>query len=367
MKALDMAEKGTLPVRLSIVIPCYNAQAYIPLCLENLEKQVYRNWEAIFVDDGSKDDTGRLLDGIKKNKKYKVIHKENCGTASARNRGMEEAQGEYITFLDVDDELDAHIYERLVHMMDETNADIGICGFFFKVEKETKGGTQASYLEKKSYPTSFYKTKEEIREHLVDMWDSDILSNVWNKIYRMDLIKEKGLFYRNGHVYTEDRVFNRQFIENCSSMALTEECLYYYVRERVGSTTEKYREDYFLIRYREYHEFQEHFKTLRVWNRKAEEYVSREFIERISGCIENLFHVEGKRKAGDIKARISEIIHHEDVIEAARKAECKSRKMKILVWPIKRGDVQAAYLLYKLVYQIRKSNPALFHKLKNRR
>ncbi|MCM1303091.1 MAG: glycosyltransferase family 2 protein [Butyrivibrio sp.] len=353
---------------LSIVIPCYNAQEYIQLCIDNLENQTFSEWEAIFVNDGSTDGTGWQLDRLLSGKdKYKVIHKENGGTASARNKGIEAASGRYITFLDADDELASDMYEKMVSLMEDTGVDLGVCGFYFKVEQIKKGKVQTTYLEEKKYPSVHYRTPEQIREHLVDMWDSDILSNVWNKMYKLSLIREKDLYYRNGHVYTEDRVFNRQFIENCGSLAVTEQCLYYYVRERTGSTTEKYRDDYFLIRYKEYHEFQDHFKKLGIWDDKAREYTCREFTERISGCLENIFHAEKQLSAKEKYMRIGDIIRHEDVREAVSYARCRSRKMRLLVFPIKMRNTLLAYLMYGMVYHIRRSDPALFHKLKSRR
>lgn len=353
---------------MSVVIPCYNARDYIRLCISNLDRQIFTDWEAVFVDDGSTDGTGQELDELLEGKdKCMVIHKENGGTASARNKGIEAASGKYITFLDADDEIVPDMYEKLVALMENTNADLGICGFYFKVEQSINGKMQTTYLEEKKYPAAHYRTAEQIKEHLVDMWDSDILSNVWNKIYRMELIREKELYYRNGHVYTEDRVFNRQFIENCSSVAVTDQCLYYYVRERAGSTTEKYRKDYFLIRYKEYHEFQDHFRKLGIWDEKAKEYVCREFTERISGCLENIFHAEKLLSCREKYLRIRKILGHKDVRDAVACAECRSRKMKMLVIPIKMQNAFLAYLMYGTVYHIHKRNPALFHKLKNRR
>ncbi len=121
---------------LSIVIPCYNAQKYLRLAVNNLKKQTYEDWEAIFVDDGSTDQTGEILDKLLAGKeKYKVIHKINGGTASARNCGIEAASGKYITFLDADDEIKPDMYEKLVALMENTGADVGVCGFYFKVDK----------------------------------------------------------------------------------------------------------------------------------------------------------------------------------------------------------------------------------------
>lgn len=352
---------------LSIVVPVFNGAEYLRECVENLRKQTLQKYEVIWVDDGSTDGSGILLDQIvKENKNYKVIHKSNGGTAATRNAGLDAAIGKYVTFLDCDDELDSTIYEKMVNIIERRRVDMVICGFYFKVEPQHLKAGQTAYLEKNTYPTAFYRNREEIKEHLIDMWDSDIMSNVWNKVYRMSLIKDKKLRYREGHVYTEDRVFNRLFLENCESIAFTEECLYYYVRERSGSTTEKYRDDYFIIRLKEYREFQSHFKTMGVWDDKAKEYVCREFTERIAGCIENIFHSKDMSICKKYQ-KIGNVIHHKDVRVAVKYAKCRSWKMRFFVWPIKCNWTTGTYVLGNVIYIIRKCNPALFHKLKNSR
>lgn len=353
---------------LSIVIPVYNGEKYIKKCYEGIASQSFKNWEAIFVDDGSTDNSPTILDNIADiDSKVKVIHKTNGGTATARNTGLDIATGQYITFLDCDDEIKNDMYEKMTDLMESTGADMGVCGFYFKLEKESDQKYETTYLEEKYYPSSFYKNQAEIKEHLVDMWDSDLLSNVWNKLYSMDLIRSKQLRYRDGHVYTEDRVYNRQFIENCNSIAITQECLYYYIRERVGSTTEKYRDDSFIIRNKEYKEFTEHFKKLGIWNEKTREYTSREFIERIAGCIENVFHAGAKLSVGQKYNRIKEMIRHEDTREAIKYAKCRSLKMRIFVLPIKWNWTPGAFVLGYIIFFIRSKNPVLFHKIKSAR
>lgn len=351
---------------LSIVIPVFNGATYIAGCLKNLEEQTFLDWEAIFVNDGSKDDTANVLDRlIAPHKKCTVIHKANGGTAHARNVGMDVATGKYITFMDVDDELEPTMYEKLVETVDSTGVDMAVCGYYFKLESASNGET--TYLEEKRYPACVLRGRDAIRERLVDMWDRDILHNVWNKIYRMGLIRKKGLRYREGHIYTEDRVFNRLYLENCSSMAVLDECLYYYIRERTDSTTERYREDYFDIRQKEYVEQKAHLKAMNVWDEVAREYVSREFIERVAGTIENIFHADNQLTAKQKRERIKAVITHSDVQEALQYAECRSRKMRLLVTPIRSENAFFTYMLYKVIYKIRKKNPALFHKLKSHR
>ena len=89
---------------ISIIIPVYNVEKYLKECVDSVRKQTYKNLEIILIDDGSKDNSGKLCDELaKEDNRIKVIHKENGGLSDARNVGIENATGEYIQFIDSDD------------------------------------------------------------------------------------------------------------------------------------------------------------------------------------------------------------------------------------------------------------------------
>ena len=99
----------------SVIIPAYNIEDYIGRCLDSVLSQTYKNLEIIVIDDGSSDRTGEILDDYeKKNHRMKVIHKENGGVSSARNIGIDRANGDYIGFVDGDDRVDPKLFETLV-------------------------------------------------------------------------------------------------------------------------------------------------------------------------------------------------------------------------------------------------------------
>ena len=113
----------------SVIIPAYNIEDYIGRCLDSIISQTYKNLEIIVVDDGSRDYTGEILDNYaKKDRRIKVIHKENGGVSSARNKGIEAAEGDYIGFIDGDDLIEPGMYKTLVDLLEEENADIAHCG-----------------------------------------------------------------------------------------------------------------------------------------------------------------------------------------------------------------------------------------------
>lgn len=104
----------------SVIIPAYNIEDYIGRCLDSVLSQTYKNLEIIVIDDGSSDRTGEILDDYeKKNHRMKVIHKENGGVSSARNIGIDRANGDYIGFVDGDDRVNPKLFETLVKLINE--------------------------------------------------------------------------------------------------------------------------------------------------------------------------------------------------------------------------------------------------------
>ena len=122
---------------LSVIIPVYNVEEYLAKCLDSILGQTYRNLEVILVNDGSKDGSGKICDiYAQKDSRIRVIHKENGGLSSARNAGMDAATGEYITFVDSDDWLEADGYAHLMNLMERYQVKL-VCGGNYDVD----GGT----------------------------------------------------------------------------------------------------------------------------------------------------------------------------------------------------------------------------------
>ena len=109
-------------LRFSIIVPVYNVGIYLDDCVDSVLSQTHSNWEAIFIDDGSTDDSGKILDGYAvKEPRIRVIHRQNQGVSAARNAGIDVAKGEYLLFLDADDALVPWALERLVQRITEAD------------------------------------------------------------------------------------------------------------------------------------------------------------------------------------------------------------------------------------------------------
>ena len=113
--------------KISIIIPVYRVETYLPKCIESILVQTYKNLEIILVDDGSPDRCGKICDEYqKKDGRIRVIHKKNEGVARARNDGLDCATGDYISFIDSDDWIAPDAYEKLYRGLQENGADCAI-------------------------------------------------------------------------------------------------------------------------------------------------------------------------------------------------------------------------------------------------
>ena len=117
--------------KVSIIVPIYNAQKTIARCIESILNQDYTDFELLLIDDGSKDDSGNICDFYAgQDERVRVIHKENGGVSVARNLALEEAEGEYLQFLDADDWITPNATRLLVESMEQNQCDMAIADFY---------------------------------------------------------------------------------------------------------------------------------------------------------------------------------------------------------------------------------------------
>lgn len=166
---------------ISVIVPVYKVEKYIHKCIESIINQTYDNLEIILIDDGSPDNCPKICDEYAlRDNRIKVIHQENKGLSSARNKGIELAKGEYIGFVDSDDFVEPSMFQDLYNAIVKNNADISICNFYV-INNKSKEKIIKNGLKNKQY----YKI-EALREILLD---NEIQSYAWNKLYKRELFK----------------------------------------------------------------------------------------------------------------------------------------------------------------------------------
>ena len=127
----------------SVIIPVYNVGEYLQTCIDSVKRQTYKDLQIILVDDGSTDGSGLICDkAAKEDDRIRVIHRTNGGLSAARNSGIEEANGEYICFIDSDDWVDESFVERLYQLAEKDNADVAACGYY-RTDSEEEAADRA--------------------------------------------------------------------------------------------------------------------------------------------------------------------------------------------------------------------------------
>lgn len=145
----------------SIIVPIYNTAKYLPACLNSITNQTYQNLEIILIDDGSTDNSYQIAKNYtKKDPRIKLIHQKNQGLSGARNTGITNSTGVYLTFVDSDDEVKPKFIEELLTALQKTSADISVCSF-----KEVYPGGKITHFSQ-SYPAKTYDTKNALRAML---------------------------------------------------------------------------------------------------------------------------------------------------------------------------------------------------------
>ena len=202
---------------ISVVVPIYNVEKYLPKCLDSLGSQTYRNLEIILVEDGSPDACGEICDAYAaKDSRIKVIHKANGGVSSARNAGLAAATGELIAFVDGDDFVTPDIYERMyAHMIADPRLDVVYCA-------ATRYPAQAQLLHMNYYPTGTVLTGEEMaRKMILD----EITSHMWLGLFKR--FCWENIVFPLGRTYEDLTMTYRAFL-NVGYVGFLMEPLYYY-------------------------------------------------------------------------------------------------------------------------------------------
>lgn len=230
---------------ISVIVPVYNVEKYLKECLDSLLNQTYKDIEIIIVDDGSTDNSGKICDEYKnKNKNINVIHKKNEGLGFARNTGLENVHGEYVTFVDSDDYVEKDFIEKLYNYMVEQKVDMCKSGF-------ERVNNKRDILSIRKYDNYIYN-KEEIKNcfipriigSLPDKKDS-IEMCVCGVLYKTSYILKYGIKFPSEKILiSEDMFFNIDYMKNINK-ACTIDYVGYNYRYNPSSLTRKYRKDRF--------------------------------------------------------------------------------------------------------------------------
>lgn len=224
----------------SIIIPAYNVENTIENCIKSIRIQTYDKIEIIVVDDGSSDCTYNVVNMLAENdKRVKIFRQSNKGVSAARNRGIQEATGEFIIFVDADDSIMINMIEILINKQREFNVDLVQCAILHIFDEKHKQVLSDIIVNR-------YRSKEEIKKYFYKILNNELNSPV-GKLYKKEIIQKKNILFDVQLEVSEDLCFNLQYLEQISSMIYIPDVLYNYYLYN-SFLTKKYKKDLFDMR-----------------------------------------------------------------------------------------------------------------------
>lgn len=202
---------------ISVIVPVYNSEQTLNRCIDSILCQTYRNFELLLIDDGSNDRSGEICDEYaRKDSRVKVFHKENGGVSSARNVGLDNAKGEWITFCDSDDYVSK---EWLCNMLRyDTGCDLVVQGF----------STPMEYEPPNSEINHFCVYSGPIKDGLILLLQRHILGYLWVKLFKSSIIRNHHIKFDKNIFLQEDELFILSYAKYCNSMTAIEKIGYFY-------------------------------------------------------------------------------------------------------------------------------------------
>jgi glycosyltransferase involved in cell wall biosynthesis len=219
--------------KISIIIPVYNVEAYLEQCLNSVIQQTLPEIEIICVNDGSTDRSPQILEEFaKKDARIKIINKKNGGIGSARNKGLEHIIGEYVGFVDSDDWVEAHMYEKLYENATANNCDMVMCSTHLFDEMTQKLSYDEPYFTLESFDESFDGVIFDHNKTASFLFGINVTA--WNKLYKASFLKENNILFPT-EVEFEDNPFFYEAYLKAKRVSLVRDPLYFYRVNRNGS------------------------------------------------------------------------------------------------------------------------------------
>lgn len=214
--------------KISVIVPVYNTEKYLHRCVDSILAQTFTDFELLLIDDGSTDSSGAICDEYaQKDSRVRVFHKENGGVSSARNLGIKNARGEWITFCDSDD----YVYSCWLsnYEVDNNGQKFDLLCQGVKCDKKLQDKDNSNV-----YSFDFAGP---IKEGLLLLFEYNIIGYVWNKCFKREKIKKYNLRFNLKYNLREDEEFVLRYLNCCETMIIVSRVGYYYF---VPNWTAKY-------------------------------------------------------------------------------------------------------------------------------
>ena len=219
-------------LKVSIIVPIYNAEKYLRKCINSILEQTFKNFEVVLVDDGSTDNSANICDEYAaRDDRVVVIHKGNGGVSSARNTGLNIACGEYIIFVDSEDYVSKNMIEKMVDKIDD--ADMVISSIKLRLDGKERDCCVSD---------GEYSPRDIIENYCTGVVPGMCIEGPYCKLFKANIIKAENIEFDESIKLCEDILFNIQYIMQCNKINMYDELIYFHMKENENSLSLKYRE-----------------------------------------------------------------------------------------------------------------------------
>ncbi len=226
-------------IKVSVVVPVYKSEKSIDKCIKSIINQTITDIEIILIDDGSPDNSGKICDEYAlKDERIKVIHKSNGGVSSARNRGIEEASGEYIVFVDSDDWVEKEYIETLLEIKEKYADSESICSYKVITSDNETDFSTISFSDNEEVSVIPFNKYMELIVHI-------LAQSPWNKLFKRSVINESKIRFDESISLGEDIIFCLDYYNKCgkSNIVCVNQALYNYTMFGNETLSNKYYPD----------------------------------------------------------------------------------------------------------------------------
>lgn len=341
-------------IKVSIVIPVYNVEEYLPKGIASVQNQTLKDIEIILVNDGSAD---RSLDLCRKyaekDIRIKVIDKPNGGVSTARNAGIEASIGEYIGFIDPDDWVEPEMFENMYNKAVEIKADACMCNYL----RNTEGKAVPIPLGINHDLTSREAIVNELIAGIIscpglDSGAAPIMGNVWRCLFKRQLINSNNIRFIEGLSFMEDAVFCIQAFSKCGRIAI-DEGYYYNYRIMLRSATASYKKDFLKMQRQVYGIIEQVLKSEKL-DTVLQERMDIRYVTMDFDLIANEIHKDSPKTYGQKIRSILEICRDQNLKRILSNLDTSGYtfRKRFILNALKRESAAAIYIYYSVITRL---------------
>ena len=335
-----------MEIKVSLVVPVYNAEKYLAKSIESMLSQSLKEMELILVNDGSKDNSLAICEEYaKKDSRITVINKKNEGACIARNTGIDIAKGKYIQLADADDYIDNNMLEEQYNLAEKTNAEVVMCGMKFDVHQ--KDGQVV--ISEAHYKDMVLSSQEEIKPIFMDLFDNLLFNYTHNKLYNAEFLKKNNLKFIDWLPLDQDTNFNIDVFKVLNKLTISSKAYYHYVKTFEETIVTRYCANKFKVRTFRYDRLKELLEAWGIYNNENKKKLASMYIHHVIECFEVYNHKKCTLTTKEKKDEIRKVLETKQVKECISILDrANSTYTNMVLKAMKASSVSRIYALCKV-------------------